>query len=49
MLQRKTWLNGPMQAILRAHVGSLMQYPPVQKAKTLDFSRLLDSLQKGQQ
>jgi arylsulfatase len=49
MLQRKTWLNGPMQAILRAHIGSLMQYPPVQKAKTLDFSRLLDSLQKGQQ
>jgi arylsulfatase len=38
-----------MQAILRAHIGSLMQYPPVQKAKTLDFSRLLDSLQKGSQ
>jgi arylsulfatase A-like enzyme len=49
MLQRKTWLNGPMQAVLRAHIGSLMQYPPVQKAKTLDFSRLLDSLQKGSQ
>jgi hypothetical protein len=26
-----------------------MQYPPVQKAKTLDFSKLLDSLQKGSQ
>jgi hypothetical protein len=49
MLQRKTRLNGQMRAILRAHIGSLMQDPPVQKAKTLDFSRLLYSLQKGRQ
>ncbi len=36
-------------AVLRAHIGTLIQQPPVQKAKTLDFAKLLDSLQKGSQ
>jgi hypothetical protein len=28
---------------------SLMQYPPVQKAATYDFSRMLEQMQKGAQ
>ena len=32
-----------------AHIESLSDYPPVQKAATLDFSELVKEMQSGQQ
>jgi arylsulfatase A-like enzyme len=48
-LQRKQWLNEPIQELLMAHIESLSDYPPVQKAATLDFSELVKEMQSGQQ
>lgn len=43
--QRKLWLGEPVEALLGEHIKSLMDYPPVQKAATLDFSKLIENLQ----
>jgi len=48
-LQRKQWLNEPIQELLMAHIRSLSDYPSVQKAATLDFSELVKEMQSGQQ
>lgn len=48
-LQRKQWLNEPIQELLMVHIKSLSDYPPVQKAATLDFSELVKEMQSGQQ
>ena len=42
--QQKLWLGEPVEALLGQHVKSLMDYPPVQKATTLDFSKLVENL-----
>ena len=42
--QQKLWLGEPVEALLGEHVKSLMDYPPVQKASTLDFSKLVENL-----
>jgi len=49
MVQSKQWLEGPITQVLGQHVQSLMQYPPVQKAATLDFSKMIEQMQKGAQ
>ncbi|WP_445385836.1 arylsulfatase [Robiginitalea sp. IMCC44478] len=49
ILQRKQFLNEPVQELLGEHIKSLAEYPPVQKAATLDFSELVEQLQEGKQ
>jgi arylsulfatase A-like enzyme len=49
VLQRKQWLNEPIQELLAAHIKLLADYPPAQKAATLDFSELVKEMQAGQQ
>jgi hypothetical protein len=49
VVQRKQWLNEPIQHILSEHIKSLVDYPPVQKAASFDFSELIKQMQAGQQ
>lgn len=42
--QKKLWLGEPVEALIGEHIKSLMDYPPVQKASTLEFSKLVDNL-----
>jgi arylsulfatase A-like enzyme len=49
ILQRKQWLNEPVQELLNEHIKSLMEFPPVQKAATFDFSELMKTLMQGEQ
>jgi hypothetical protein len=49
ILQAKQWVNEPVQQLLNKHIQSLVDYPPVQKAATLDFSALIEQLQSGKQ
>ena len=49
VLQRKQWLNEPIQELLGAHIKSFADFPPVQKAATLDFSELVKEMQSGEQ
>lgn len=49
IVQKKQFLNEPVQEILGEHIKSLTEYPPVQKAATLDFSELVKQLQEGKQ
>ena len=49
VLQSKQWLNEPVQEILNEHIKSLQDYPPVQKAATLDFSEVIKQMQAGQE
>lgn len=45
IIQTKQWISEPLQALLGSHIKSLMDYPPVQKAATLDFSELIKNMQ----
>lgn len=49
MLQRKQFINEPMQELLAEHIESLVKYPPLQKAASFDFSELIKQLQEGKQ
>ncbi|MCV9387153.1 arylsulfatase [Reichenbachiella ulvae] len=49
IIQRKQFLNEPIQELLGEHIQSLIEYPPVQKAATFDFSELMKQLMAGQQ
>ncbi len=49
VVQRKQWLNEPIQHLLSKHIQSLVDYPPVQKAASFDFSELIKQMQAGQQ
>jgi arylsulfatase A-like enzyme len=49
VLQRKQWLNEPVQELLKEHIRSLAEFPPVQKAATLDFSELMKQLSQGKE
>jgi arylsulfatase A-like enzyme len=49
VVQRKQWLNEPIQHLLSEHIKSLVDYPPVQKAASFDFSELIKQMQAGQQ
>lgn len=42
--QKKLWLAEPVEALLGEHIKTLIDYPPVQKATTLEFSKLVDDL-----
>ena len=45
IIQRKQWIAEPLQALLGSHIKSLMDYPPVQKAATYDFSEMIKNMQ----
>ena len=49
ILQRKSWLEGPIARVLGQHMQSLKVYPPVQRATTFDFSKMLEQMQQGGQ
>ncbi|WP_082063375.1 arylsulfatase [Draconibacterium sediminis] len=49
MLQRKQFINEPMQELLTEHIESLVEYPPVQKAASFDFSEIIRQLSEGKQ
>ncbi|WMI65988.1 arylsulfatase [Aestuariibaculum sp. YM273] len=49
MLQRKQFINEPMQELLAEHVKTLIEYPPLQKAASFDFSEIIKQLQQGKQ
>ena len=42
MNERKQWLMGPMQALLGAHVQSLIDHPPLQLAPSFDLSKVIE-------
>lgn len=45
IIQTKQSISEPLQALLGSHIKSLMDYPPLQKAATLDFSELIKNMQ----
>jgi len=49
VLQTKQWVNEPIQHLLMEHIRTLQEYPPVQKAATLDFSALIEQLSAGKE
>ena len=49
IVQRKQWLNEPIQEILGAHIQSLIEHPPVQEATSFDFSELMRQMRAGAQ
>jgi arylsulfatase len=49
IVQAKQWLNEPVQHLLGEHIESLVEYPPVQKAASFDFSAIMEQLMSGKQ
>lgn len=48
IIQKKSWIHGPMQTLLGSHIKTLVQYPPLQKPATLDFSEMIQRMQSDQ-
>ncbi|MCY1363008.1 hypothetical protein D9M69_497510 [compost metagenome] len=47
LIQKNSWISGPMGELVGAHLKTLAEYPPVQAAKSFDRSNLVqDFLQK---
>ena len=49
MLQKMSWLMGPIKERINIHIKSLMDYPPVQGANSFDMSHIMDAIKKPQQ
>ncbi|WP_084591582.1 arylsulfatase [Gilvimarinus agarilyticus] len=49
IVQAKQWLNEPVQQLLGEHIKTLVEYPPLQKASSFDFSELMKQLMSGKQ
>lgn len=50
LLQKVSWLMGPMSEIMGNHLKSLVEYPPVQGGKSFDTSHMIhDLMKKGSQ
>ena len=47
IVQRKQWLNEPLQEVLNAHIQTLIDHPPVQAATSFDFSELMRTMRAG--
>ncbi|MEY8099832.1 arylsulfatase [Falsihalocynthiibacter sp. S25ZX9] len=47
IVQRKQWLNEPLQELLNAHIKTLIDYPPVQEATSFDFSEIMKQMRAG--
>jgi arylsulfatase A-like enzyme len=48
LLQRISWLNGPLNELIGGHLRSLAEYPPVQPAKSFDRSNIVQDFLQGQ-
>lgn len=47
LIQKSSWISGPMGELVGAHLKTLADYPPVQPARSFDRSNLVqDFLQK---
>ena len=42
LLQKVSWLMGPMGVLMKEHLKSLVEYPPVQGSKSFDMSNVVD-------
>jgi hypothetical protein len=49
ILQKKSWLEGPLLQVLGQHMQTLQAFPPVQRATSFDLSKALEQMQKGAQ
>ena len=48
LLQKVSWMNGPVNEVIAAHLQTLADYPPVQGGKTYEMADLVqDFLAKG--
>lgn len=47
IVQRKQWLNEPLQELLNEHIQTLIDYPPVQEATSFDFSEIMKQMRAG--
>ncbi|SCU93307.1 Arylsulfatase A family protein [Cupriavidus necator] len=49
LIQKASWLSGPMSELLANHLKTLADYPPVQPAKSFDRSNLVQDFLRRQQ
>jgi arylsulfatase len=50
LLQKVSWLLGPMKEMMGEHLKTLAQYPPVQGGKSFDMSNVVEQfLNSGQE
>jgi arylsulfatase len=50
LLQKVSWLIQPMGELMKEHLKTLAQYPPVQGGKTFDMSNVVEEfIKKGKQ
>jgi arylsulfatase A-like enzyme len=42
LLQKVSWLTGPMGEMMKEHLKTLAEYPPVQGGKSFDMSRVVE-------
>ncbi|MBM3103679.1 arylsulfatase [Pseudomonas sp. V1] len=49
LIQKNSWISGPMGELVGAHLKTLAEYPPVQPAKTFDRSNLVQDFLRSQQ
>ncbi|MCA0243677.1 MAG: arylsulfatase [Proteobacteria bacterium] len=48
LVQKSSWISGPMGELLGGHLRSLAEYPPVQPAKSFDRSNLVQDFLQSQ-
>lgn len=46
LLQKVSWLIGPMGELMQAHLKTLAEYPPVQGSKSFDMSNVVEEFIK---
>ncbi|UVE19582.1 arylsulfatase [Pseudomonas sp. LS44] len=49
LIQKNSWISGPMSELIGAHLKTLAEYPPVQAAKSFDRSNLVQDFLRSQQ
>ena len=50
LLQKVSWLVAPMSEIMKQHLHTLVEYPPVQGGKSFDMSNVVEQvLSQGQE
>lgn len=48
LVQKNSWISGPMGELIGAHLRTLAEYPPVQKARSFDRSNLVQDFLQSQ-
>jgi arylsulfatase A-like enzyme len=48
LIQKVSWLGGPLSELIGGHLRSLAEYPPVQSAKSFDWSNLVQEFLQSQ-